>query len=318
MFLKLCLTSLLISVIVFSHGVEAQGYSEIYVFGDSLSDTGNLTRIVKQELGENTDFPPTSAYPKGRFSNEFVWVEKLAQELDLKPNPKTNFAIGSAQTGIANKLKNESIPETIEISGVLGQVQNNINSTVDSQALYIILGGANDYLSSNAQEIASSQIEDAIANLRLSILRLANAGAKNIIIGNLPDLGLLPSTRGNVEVSQKLTSITKSHNQTLANTIEDIRQYFGEDINIKIFDLYSLFESVNRNPQKFGFTNITQGCLMIQCDNPDQFLFWDGIHPTAKGHQIMSDFALQLLEPSVSQKTKTSPKNLYHQRKRMN
>ena len=197
-------------------------------------------------------------------------------------------------------------------------MESKLKSRVDSQALYIIVGGANDYLSANVAEIESSQIENAIANLRLSLIRLVNAGAKNIIIGNLPNLGLLPSTRGDAEVLQKLTSITKTHNQILANTVEDIRQYFGRDINIKIFDLYSLFESVNHNPQKFGFSNITQGCLIVQCDNPDQFLFWDEIHPTAKGHQIMSDFALQLLEPSISQKTKNPAKNLYHQRKKTN
>lgn len=61
----------------------------IYVFGDSFSDTGNLNRLV------NFALPSPEFYYQGRFSNGPTWVEYLAN--DLKAN-LTNYAYASATT----------------------------------------------------------------------------------------------------------------------------------------------------------------------------------------------------------------------------
>jgi thermolabile hemolysin len=62
-------------------------YSEIYVFGDSLSDTGRLFDTI--------GIPPTP-YFEGHSSNGNLWVEHLAKALDVSYNPKTNFAWAGA------------------------------------------------------------------------------------------------------------------------------------------------------------------------------------------------------------------------------
>ena len=33
--------------------------------------------------------------------------------------------------------------------------------------------------------------------------------------------------------------------------------------------------------------------------NPDTYLFWDDIHPTTRGHDILALDALSLIEPSL-------------------
>ena len=70
--------------------VSAQNYDEIYVFGDSFSDTGNVFNATKGAI------PPSPAYFNGRFSNGPVWVEYLAPQLGLTFDPSTNFAFGGA------------------------------------------------------------------------------------------------------------------------------------------------------------------------------------------------------------------------------
>ena len=47
------------------------------------------------------------------------------------------------------------------------------------------------------------------------------------------------------------------------------------------------------NPGAFGLTTTATACLTpdrapFVCDQVDEFLFWDGIHPTKAGHAILA------------------------------
>ncbi|MGY6529956.1 MAG: SGNH/GDSL hydrolase family protein [Cyanobacterium sp.] len=295
MILKVIIASVFTTAFFALFSVKAQSpYTDIYVFGDSLSDTGNLAQIVHRELGQSIDFPPSEAYPQGRFTNEFVWVEILAQYLGITVNPATNFAIASAQSGLTNFYQNDDFPEPIEVRGVLGQVQHHPRAIAPEKHLYIILGGANDYLSPDHREKEPEElINHTINNLRESILLLIEEGAENIMVANLPALGQLPATIDDPEISTALNALSSNHNNRLKTVIDEINQDL--DKKIKILDLETIFKEVTTYPEEFGLVNTTQGCLMIGCENPDQFLFWDEIHPTARTHQIMADFALQLI-----------------------
>ncbi|KAG2485156.1 hypothetical protein HYH03_016046 [Edaphochlamys debaryana] len=62
--------------------------TELVVFGDSLSDTGNMFRIT------NGQVPTPEAYWRGRFSNGPVWVDLLARGLGA--SSVSNYAVGGA------------------------------------------------------------------------------------------------------------------------------------------------------------------------------------------------------------------------------
>jgi phospholipase/lecithinase/hemolysin len=59
---------------------------------------------------------------------------------------------------------------------------------------------------------------------------------------------------------------------------------------------------VRQNPGAFGFTNVTQPALVGNSvvPNPDNYLFYDDIHPTRRGHQILSDLAVQSVPEPAS------------------
>ncbi len=251
--------------------------NELYVFGDSLSDTGNVFQTT------NGVYPPSPPYFQGRYSNGLVWVEYLGSKLGLSKEKNINLAYGGATTvsGIING-----------VPGTLAQVYTftKVNQTINPNALYVIWSGANDYLSGAANPTS------AIANLSNAVQSLLKAGAKKILVVNLPDLGKLPATSNNSN-SSILTSVTNSHNLGLAKSIDLLNQKLVADTKIIQLDVHYLYQEAISQPEKFGLKNVTAACLynLASCENPDKFLFWDGIHPTTAAHRILAEAALKAL-----------------------
>lgn len=84
----------------------------------------------------------------------------------------------------------------------------------------------------------------------------------------------------------------------MAKSFEVLNDKLGHDTQIIQLDVNSLYREAITEPAKFGFTNVTNACLnnVAVCDNPDKFLFWDGIHPTTAGHRILAEAALKALK----------------------
>ena len=268
----------------FSASLSAQNFDQIYVFGDSLSDTGNVFNATLNVTGEG--FPPAPYY-QGRFSNGPVWVEYLATKLGAT---STNFAFGGATTGSSNT----SEPNEILGLPALDQQINRLttaNPSADPDALYIVWAGANDYLGAGVTDPTVP-----VNNLSTAVNSLADYGAKNIMVVNLPDLGKLPATF-NSPISSTLNDLTEAHNSGLAAKLDFLSQ--EPDINIIPLDVNSQFNRAIAHPGEFGFTNVTDSCLTTSsvCANPDEYLFWDDIHPTTAGHKLVGDLAYSALNP---------------------
>ena len=337
---KLTLALSLASVIV-STQAQALSFSQAYVFGDSLSDPGNVYNVTKavqpfnELLGLDIPvIPPVPPYNSRRFADGLVWVDFVAQDLKLNLIPSTdlpvspiaitpepginfdfqgetafnsvNFAYGGAQTGLFGA---GGVGELVP--GILTQVNTFItdlaqaSQPADKDALYIIWGGANDY-----QIVPDANPEQSVENISQAVKTLHKAGARNFLVPNLPDLGktaraLLPNPPIAADV---LTQRTNQHNEFLENAFVDLG--FLADIELISLDTNELFQSVLTNPENFGFTSFSlppNSCLqgdpltviiadLTACDNPNDLIFWDFIHPTTKTHKILADFALDKLE----------------------
>lgn len=261
----------------------AATFSQLYVFGDSLSDTGNVFRATRGLV------PPAQlGYFEGRFSNGPNWVDYLAQDLGLNPNPNTNYAFGGATTGSTNTSLS-----------VLPGLQQEItqftqaNPTADPNGLYIVWAGANDYLGGGVTDPTGP-----LTNLSNAVTTLAGLGARNIVVANLPNLGLIPSANGDSETSTNLSLLSAAHNSGLAQTLDALEQQLSTSVKITELDFNSLFNQVIANSAEYNFTNVTQACLSVtSCvlGNPNEFLFWDGFHPTTAAQKIIGDFAFSTL-----------------------
>ena len=134
--------------------------NHLYVFGDSLSDTGTVFRAT------GGMYPPQPTYYQGRYSNGRVWVEYLGDRLSLSSTQVNNFACGGATT---SSDRNSLVP------GLLTQVKSftQTHAKADSKALYVLWVGANDYL----QGVSSTS--GPIENITQAIASLNQVGAKN-------------------------------------------------------------------------------------------------------------------------------------------
>jgi phospholipase/lecithinase/hemolysin len=277
---------------------KAASFSNLYVFGDSISDTGNLFRTTRNLI------PPEPFYANGRFSNGPVWVEYLAPKLGLTYNPATNFAFGSANTDNTN-----TFPLPLGFPGLQQEIQafkRTTSAIADPNALYIVWAGSNDYLGGGVTNPAQP-----VSNLANAITELVQIGAKTIVVPNLPDLGKLPGTLTNPQTSAGLTALSGGHNTLLAQTLSVLSGNFGPSVNLIPLDVNSLFNDTLNNPSQYGFTNTTNSCLFPSplfsssgiptvCANPTQFVFWDDIHPTTTTHAILGEFAFNAVNNSTA------------------
>lgn len=289
----------------------AASFTQIFAFGDSLVDTGNVFQISSGAI------PPMSlGYSEGRFSNGLNWLDYLAQDLKLEPIATLveatsdinlavngiNFAFGGATTGGDNTF-DLTLPKLAGLSGLQQQIETFVNfftPIANTDALYIIGVGANDYFPTNSTFTPLNESDTSTTNIINAVNTLVNYGAKNLMVVNLPDLAQLPLTNILSESEkQRLTELTNSHNQQLKILSDNL----PNDIKLIEFDINSPFAEIIANPQRFGLSNVTEGCLLVGCYNPmnnvdlsNQFLFWDNSHPTTATHRMIANAALSTLK----------------------
>ncbi|MCU0549508.1 MAG: autotransporter domain-containing protein [Leptolyngbya sp. Prado105] len=260
---------------------SAQSIEGFTIFGDSLSDNGNAFRNT------NGLVPPSPPYFQGRFTNGPVWIEDLATKLN-GTTTTFNFAFGGATSGTANTV-------TPLLPGVTTQVNGFLQSlpAVSSNRAFVVWAGANDYLGDGVTNPAIP-----VGNISTILQQLSTAGARTLVVPNLPDLGRIPGSLGNPVQSAGLTQLSAAHNQGLQASLRTLAQS-NPNLSIVPIDINALFNEVLREPTRFGLTNVTQPCLGTGA-NCDQFLFWDQLHPTAAGHRLISEYALALLNAPQS------------------
>jgi len=264
-------------------------FTKLVVLGDSLSDTGNLFAATGQTI-------PPRPYADGRFSNGPVWVEYLAAALDV---PFEDYAYGGAETDQRN-LFDRSATETspaLDFPGLADEVR--LVTTVralDPDAVYVVWAGANDFRAGLRGD-ESLDISAIIRNIVNAVGALYLAGARHVVVANLPDLGLTPEGRAS-GMTDALTFVSELYN---ANLEIALTTYTPAAVRI---DILALLRQTVSDPDESGFTNATSACLTTAgvCATPETYLFWDHVHPTTHGHAVLADnFAKAINQEFVKQ-----------------
>ncbi len=271
-------------------------YSDIYVFGDSLSDTGNIESI----FGTSAIVANTIGYgDNGRFSNGPVWHEYLAPLLGL-PTATNSLAGGNNYAYGGAVVDNAALP-----AGALTQSDQYLTSlagaSADSEALYITWIGGNDIRAAATATDPLAAINASIGALEGMLSELIASGVSSLLVPNLPDIGQIPEFAGTTE-SAMASAATLVWNSALEAMLTSLAG--SSDAEIYYFDVFDVFNQLLTDPEAFGIYNTTDQCRSlgflalseIECANAETYLFWDAIHPTTAAHEVLGQFAYQLLD----------------------
>jgi outer membrane lipase/esterase len=266
---------------------SAQTYDRLVVFGDSLSDNGNLY------LATGGSTPPSPPYGAGRFSNGPVFTERLGFDAANFMGPVTgsiNYAFGGART--------DSQVSPPGMRAQLGQYLQR-GGTFGSNDLVSVLGGANNIFqglpaagaSANPTAAIAPVAQSAAADINFIVNGIAQAGAGTVLVTNLPKLSITPQFRGTLAAPLADYAVTTFNGALLTGLTATAAAQQGT--NIILMDLFKVGDVVAANPSAFGVSNVTQACFdgASLCSNPDDYFYFDGVHPTAKGHAVIAQLA---------------------------
>jgi outer membrane lipase/esterase len=290
---------------------SAVTFSNVFIFGDSLSDSGNNGIVtgfpsgVPQPIPNDFYIPSLPYTPAGTYTNGSVWATSFAAGLGLSATPSlaggTNFAFGGARTLLDGPSSGFPFSATTQVGQFLGAT----GGVAPADALYVVAVGGNDArdaLQSLGANPTLSQIVTTISaassqyaiNVGNIVDTLQAAGAQNIVVWNSPNLGAAPAVLGQGASAVGLaTLLSQNMNDALAYRL-------SFESGVMMFDIFGLVSQVVADPAAFGLTNVTNACVTGLCLDPASYLFWDGIHPSAAGHAIIANAMLMAIPEPAS------------------
>lgn len=287
--------ALAVAAFLASSPAQAGPYDALFIFGDSLSDSGNNALVIGTNPGQTISsnaYIPTFPYASGQYTNGNVWATSFASSLGLAAYAAPalagggNFAFGGARTSV------DGVPFPPSLKTQASTFLSLSGGVAPGSALYVVAGGGNDARDTlmaaaadmaNAGSIIGSAAMQYAADTEWIVHSLRNAGAQSIVVWNTPNLGLVPAvTAGGAGASFLGSLVASSMNAALSAAMSD-------ETGVTIFDDYGLLTAAVANPGAFGLSNVTDACgnVMAGCD-PATSMFWDGIHPTAFGHALLA------------------------------
>ncbi len=292
-------------------------YDAEYVFGDSLSDNGNLAAAL------GTNFPDPPSYHDS-FTNGPVSVQLLAQSLGLSLNPSlwttapaapagTNYAVAGATS---SPMASHGDP-AISLPEQVGAFSFYSGGAADQNALYVIMIGGNDVRDAALYQTGTDATDAITAGVKTEvdeIKALSGEGAKDFLVVNVPNVGLIPEfTLENPGDAANATAYSISYDSQLSAGLEGLGLPKGDQLTD--FNLFAFNANILENAGSYGFTNLTQPCFAdtpfsavstTGCvpDGPDAnistYLYWDHIHPTAGVQALWAEgFRAAIPEPST-------------------
>ena len=270
-------------------------FSEIVLFGDSLSDLGN----------DRSTFLlfPAPPYSKGRFSNGDLWIQYVATHYNLRLERShnvrgTNFAYGGARTGTGRA--------DIDGLGVIPNMRDQLSfytATPTGAELFVVWGGGNDIIDT-LQNNQLTTAADMAANIAAIVQELYNRGGRFFLVPNLPDAGRLPRFY-NTPLQAPATQMSNDFDVLLGAQLIQLDALPG--ITIVRADIKSFVNASIVNPPAPitdtadpAWTGNYLGRNGTLVPNPDNYMFWDHIHPSRVAHRLIGAFMAQAVDAALA------------------
>ena len=257
--------SAVMMLLAFTSIARAGSFSSVIVYGDSLSDNGNLYAAIGQPSAPNWN---------GRDSNGPVAVEQLAAMLGA---PLHDFAWDGATSGIGNHRDGGTQTSfgTHGLPGMIPELNSSssallLASPIVPSSLFVVWGGFNDFRTGGSATQAVTDIDSIVSSLQAD-------GAQHILVPGMANMGLTPAYYGDPAA----TAFSLEFNSLLKASLPTGAIYFN---------FFGLVNEVVNDPAAFGLTDVTDPCFngVTVCSDPNQYLFWDGLHPTTAADTIIA------------------------------
>ncbi|KAF1705672.1 autotransporter domain-containing protein [Pseudoxanthomonas suwonensis] len=269
-------------------------YSRTVFFGDSLTDSGHFRSLIPEQARPFT----------GKFTTNpaLVWSEYVAGHYGTDATTAVeggdNYAQGGARAGVS----------TITADSTLAQVNAFLaaeGGRADSAALYTVWTGANDIFAIAEGAPVDSTIATAVGGAVQAVGALDAAGARYILVPNLPDIGITPDAIAAGPMAQAtLTALSAGYNDALYGALGQA------GYRVIPLDTFNMLREIAASPAAYGLSNVTgvacqpPGSSSLTCNptsyaSPDAgqaYLFADGVHPTGVVHAMLGDYVLSVLE----------------------
>ena len=130
-----------------------------------------------------------------------------------------------------------------------------------------------------------------------AVQRLWASGARIILVMNVPDLGVTPMAKS-IGMRPQLSGLCAAYNQVLGQALYNLAEAGIPTIRL---DAFKVLREMANTPAAYGFSNVAVPFLLAPAgSNPDQFLFWDSVHPTTGAHEVLADEAVAQLLAAFS------------------
>ena len=292
---------------------EGPAFHQVVVFGDSLSDPGNVFAVTGQYSVRPFAPIPSAPYVIGgmHFTNGATWVERLSRELHTPsgagpalraPQIFTNYAFGGARARAGGPSASPGLGSQV------GMYFANSGPVVDAGSLYVVWFGSNDVrdaleaLGADQTGATTSLImQGAIGAIRDNVVALWAAGARTFLVPNVPDLAITPAVAAQPAPIPGLAhQFSAAYNAGLAQLLAGLEAQLP-GVRIVRLDIFAMLNGIVAAPSAYGIANATEPCLRFGvlvnavCDEPRKYLFWDAVHPTAAVHKILAERAESVL-----------------------
>ena len=279
-------------------GAEAAtvaGHTGLVIFGDSLSDTGNLFAATGGAV-------PAAPYVNGRFSNGPIWADDVAAGFAAAGLFAKSFAFGSADA-VTN---GDAIPDLAAQLGLFDAAVP--KALLGDKPLAALWFGANDLFDAldafdtiGHDGVVAAGVAAAAA-VAGGIASLVSGGISDVVVFNLPDLGAIPAyALFDPARAGEATAGSAAFNAALDGQIATLR---AGGANVTEVDIFSLFNDLLADPAKFGVVNATVPCLIpgvSVCDlaTAGSLAFFDPVHPSDTIHAVVADRFGAALAPAA-------------------
>ncbi|CAL1354194.1 unnamed protein product [Linum trigynum] len=179
-----------------------------------------------------------------------------------------------------------------------------------SESVYTFVIGSNDiffyYKNLEKQTATPSQFVHQMAlTLNDQLKRLYEDGARRFVVAGVPSLGCTPKLRvlsSNSDCSEAHNAMASMYNQQLKSVLSDLKAV-GLNATYEYLDTFAVLQRFVQNPASYGFVEVNAACcglgdlraklpclpFAMYCDNRNDHVFWDFVHPTEAAAEIIVD-----------------------------